>query len=137
MFGKKKMNGPPDKKKLVLIRNICTYPHFFSFLSRCFNSKVPSLKSVNHEICFCFKIKPFIIQSQQKVFFTSRLLFFPTNIQLLQTRKGWLGTISKLHIPSTINIWKKVLKKANKNRLVSGRLACISSNSKILNKIEI
>ena len=38
MFGKKKMNGPPDKK-LVLISNICTYPHFFSFLLRCFNIK--------------------------------------------------------------------------------------------------
>jgi hypothetical protein len=41
----------------------------------------------------------------------------------------------KLYIPCTINIWKKVLTKAN--GLVSGRLACTSSKTEILNKIGI
>ena len=43
----------------------------------------------------------------------------------------------KLYIPSTINIWKKVLTKAiweDKNGLVSGRLARTSSKTEILHK---
>ena len=77
-------------KKLVLISNICTYPHFFSFLSRCFNSKVPSLKSVNHEICFCFKIKPFIIQSQKKCFLQVGYCSFQLIFNFCkQERVGW------------------------------------------------
>ena len=50
------------------------------------------------------------------------------------------GEESKLYIPSTINIWKKVLTKAIwavKNGLVSGRLACTSTKSEIRNKIGI
>ena len=46
----------------------------------------------------------------------------------------------KLYIPSTINILKKVLTKAvwaDKNGLVSGRLACTSSKTEILIKIGI
>ena len=45
--------------------------------------------------------------------------------------------LSKLYIPSAINIWKKVLTKAigaDKNVLVSGRLACTSSKTEILNR---
>ena len=44
---------------------------------------------------------------------------------------------AKLYILSTISIWKKVLTKAiwaDKNGLVSGRLACTSSKTEILNK---
>ena len=50
---------------------------------------------------------------------------------------------AKLYIPSTINIIRKVLTGApkpfeqKKNGLVSGRLACISSKTKILNRIII
>ena len=47
---------------------------------------------------------------------------------------------AKLYIPSTINIWEKVLTKAiwaDKNGLVSGRLACTSSKTRILDKIGI
>ena len=46
---------------------------------------------------------------------------------------------SKLYIPSTINIWKKVLTKdiwADKNGLVSGRLACTSIKTEMLKKYE-
>ena len=49
-------------------------------------------------------------------------------------------TSAKLDIPSTINICKKVLMKAiwaDKKGLVSGRLACTSSKTERLNKIEI
>ena len=45
-----------------------------------------------------------------------------------------------LYVPNTINIWKKVLTKAicaEKNGPVSGRLACTSSMTEILNKIGI
>ena len=51
----------------------------------------------------------------------------------------WLGIQAKLYIPSTINIWKKVLTKAiwaDKNGLVSDRLACASTKTEILNKID-
>ena len=52
----------------------------------------------------------------------------------------YLNGSSRLYIPSTIKIWKKVLTKAiwaDKNGLVSGRLACTSSKTEILNKIGI
>ena len=105
------MNGPPDKK-LVLIRNICTYPHFFSFLSRCFNSKVPSLKSVNHEICFCFKIKPFIIQSQKKCFLQVGYCSFQLIFNFCkQERVGW-GQYQSYTSQVLKTFEKKVLTKA-------------------------
>ena len=50
------------------------------------------------------------------------------------------GEESKLYIPSTINIWKKMLTKAIwavENGLVSGRLACTSTKTEIGNKIGI
>ena len=47
---------------------------------------------------------------------------------------------AKLYIPSTINIWKKVLTKsiwAEKNWLASDRVAFTSSKTEILNKIGV
>ena len=50
-----------------------------------------------------------------------------------------LRALPKLYIPSTIKIWKKVLTKAilaDKTGLVSSRLACTSSKTDVLSKIE-
>ena len=47
---------------------------------------------------------------------------------------------TKVYIPSAINIWKKMLTKAilaDKNGLISGRLACTSTKTEIFLKMRI
>ena len=61
--------------------------------------------------------------------FHSSYIYFMFNT--MPVRSTLVGQ-SKLYIPSTINIWKKLLSTAiwaDKNGLVSGRIACISSKN--------
>ena len=58
----------------------------------------------------------------------------------MQSKDFLFSFYAKLCIPSTINIWKKVLTKDvwdDQKWAVSGRLACTSSQTEILNKIGI
>ena len=72
--------------------------------------------------------------------FWSRIKIWNPMIDFTTFSTTFSAFTSKFYIPSTINIWKRCSPKPfgqTKNGLVSGRLACTSSKTEMLNKIGI